>query len=124
MFSSRNFGVRHRESIQHIKDIIEVECPGQVSCADIIALAAKESVAISGGPHFQIPLGRKDSTTCSHQQADLHLPPSGFTVDGLLDLFTSKGMSVEESVAILGKLYMRLLLTKTNLSEAILKEAL
>lgn len=71
MASSRNFGIRNQETIQYIKNIIEAECPGQaVSCADIIVLAAKESVALSG-PEIQIPFGRKDSTTSSHQQADL-----------------------------------------------------
>ncbi|XWS19379.1 hypothetical protein CRYUN_Cryun31cG0010600 [Craigia yunnanensis] len=100
--SGKNFGIRKRETIQHIKDILEAECPGQVSCADIIALAAKESVAVSGGPNIQIPLGRKDSTTCSRQAADTHLPPPDITVDKLLNIFMSKGLNLEESVAIMG----------------------
>lgn len=80
-----------------------MECPGQVSCADIIALAAKESVLFTGGPHITIPLGRKDSTTATNsKQADLNLPSPGITVDQLLHIFTSKGMNLEESVAILG----------------------
>ncbi|KAJ0017850.1 hypothetical protein Pint_09836 [Pistacia integerrima] len=97
MVSSKNFGVRHREKIQHIKTILEAVCPGQVSCADIIALAAREAVSVSGGPQIQIPLGRKDSTTCNHQQANTHLPSSGITVDQLLPIFSSKGMNLKES---------------------------
>ncbi|XP_031274940.1 peroxidase 29-like [Pistacia vera] len=102
MVSSKNFGVRHREKIQRIKTTLEAVCPGQVSCADIIALAAREAVSVSGGPQIQIPLGRKDSTTCNHQQANTHLPSSGITVDQLLPIFSSKGMNLLESVAILG----------------------
>ncbi|XP_027330401.1 peroxidase 29 [Abrus precatorius] len=102
MISSRNFGVRKLEMINHIKSVLEEECPGQVSCADIIALAAKESVSFSGGPHIQIPLGRKDSRTCSSQEADAKLPSPTITVDEFISIFTSKGMNIEECVSILG----------------------
>ncbi|OMO64779.1 Plant peroxidase [Corchorus olitorius] len=102
MVAGKNFGIRKRETIEQIKYILEAECPGQVSCADIIALAAKESVALSGGPNIQIPLGRKDSTTCSRRAADTHLPSPDITVDKLLKIFMSKGLNMEESVAILG----------------------
>ncbi|KAA8515536.1 hypothetical protein F0562_018853 [Nyssa sinensis] len=102
MVSSRNFGIRDREMIGRIKSILEMECPGQVSCADIIALAAKESVSLSRGPQIQVPLGRKDSTTCSYQQANAHLPSPRISVDGLLNMFINKGMTLAESVAILG----------------------
>lgn len=100
--SGRNFGIRKLETIEYIKYILEAVCPGQVSCADIIALAAKESVSLSGGPNIQIPLGRKDSTTCSRQAADTHLPSPDITVDQLLNIFMSKGLNLEESVAIMG----------------------
>ncbi|RDY14569.1 Peroxidase 29, partial [Mucuna pruriens] len=101
MISSRNFGIRKRETISHIKSILEEECPGQVSCADIIVLAAKESVSFSGGPHIEIPFGRKDSTTCSFREADAKLPSPTTTVDEFISNLMSKGMSVEESVSIL-----------------------
>lgn len=103
MESSRNFGVKKLEVINHIKSILEITCPGQVSCADIIALAAKESVFITGGPEIKIPLGRKDSVTCSSSQlADTKLPAAGIAVDELLRISKSFGMNLEESVAILG----------------------
>lgn len=102
MVSSKNFAIRKREMIGYIKSILEYECPGKVSCADIIVLAAKESVSFSGGPHIQIPLGRKDSTTSSYQLADASLPPQGIKVHELIHIFTSKGMNLEESIAIMG----------------------
>ncbi|PON91278.1 Peroxidase [Trema orientale] len=102
MESSRNFGIRKLEMINHIKTILEINCPGHVSCADIIALAAKESVFITGGPEIKIPLGRKDSVTCSSQQADANLPAAGIGVPKLLQIFASHGMTHKESIAILG----------------------
>nr|AFK33535.1 unknown [Lotus japonicus] len=101
MASSRNFGIRMREAISNIKSTLEEECPGQVSCADIIVPVAKESVSYTGGPQIQIPLGRKDTkTTPSFKEADAKLPPPSIPVDEFISLF--KGMSIEESVSILG----------------------
>ncbi|KAK8353849.1 hypothetical protein E1A91_A05G185100v1 [Gossypium mustelinum] len=102
MASGMNLGIRRLETIHSIKEKLEAKCPGQVSCADIVALAAKVSVAPSGGPDIQIPLGRKDSTTSSRQAADVKIPPSNVTVDTLLDIFKSKSLNLEESVAIMG----------------------
>lgn len=100
--SNKNFGIKHRESIEKIKLIVEALCPGQVSCADILALAAREAVAYAGGPHILIPLGRKDSTTSSNLRADASLPSASVGVDGALGVFMAMGMNVEETVAILG----------------------
>lgn len=102
MASSKNFGIRNRESISEIKSVVEQVCPGQVSCADILALAARDSVAYSGGPYMAIPLGRKDSTTSSIRRADEELPSAALGSDGALRLFADKGMTIEESVAIMG----------------------
>ncbi|GAB2298911.1 hypothetical protein Dimus_032988 [Dionaea muscipula] len=102
MASRRNFGIRKREQIGEIKSTLEVLCPGQVSCADIIALAAREAVAFAGGPRIQIPLGRKDSNTSSRLLADALLPSPRTRIDQFLHIFTTKAMKLEESVAILG----------------------
>ncbi|KAL9236963.1 hypothetical protein vseg_011567 [Gypsophila vaccaria] len=100
--ASRNFGIRKLEAISKIKSNLEATCPGQVSCADIIALAATNSIALSGGPLIQIPLGRKDSTNSSSLQADALLPSASINVDQLFGIFLAKGMNLEEIVAILG----------------------
>lgn len=102
MHSSKNFGIRKLEEIDRIKTILEAECPRQVSCADIIAITAREAVALSCGPFIKIPLGRKDSTISSSLQADAHLPSPGINVDQLLHIFMAKGMNLQETVAILG----------------------
>lgn len=85
------------------KTMVEAACPKQVSCADILVLAAREAVAISGGPQIKIPLGRRDSSVPqSYELADALIPPSTAGVDNMLHIFTSKGMTTKESVAIMG----------------------
>ncbi|KAL8110888.1 hypothetical protein AgCh_026590 [Apium graveolens] len=44
-----------------IKSTLERECPQTVSCADIMALAARDSTVLTGGPSWEVSLGRKDS---------------------------------------------------------------
>ncbi|CAA7015614.1 unnamed protein product [Microthlaspi erraticum] len=101
--SAKNFGIRKRELIGEIKTSLETECPKQVSCSDIIILAARDAVALTGGPLIAVPLGRKDSlSTPSKHVADSELPPSTADVDSILSLFAGKAMTVEESVAIMG----------------------
>ncbi|KNA25461.1 hypothetical protein SOVF_005760 [Spinacia oleracea] len=101
--AKKNFGIRKRELINQIKSRLEIECPGQVSCADIIVLAARESVAISGGPRIKVPLGRRDSLSASSSEvADASLPSSDIGVDDTLSLFAKLGMTTQETVAIMG----------------------
>ncbi|PQQ20391.1 hypothetical protein Pyn_32672 [Prunus yedoensis var. nudiflora] len=103
MAAGKNFGIRKRESINILKAMVELECPQQVSCSDILVLAAREAVAASGGPQIKVPLGRRDSSVPpNYKLADSLLPSATIGVDGMLQLFAKKGMTVEESVAIMG----------------------
>lgn len=103
MAAGKNFGIRKRESINILKSMVDLECPQQVSCADILVLAGREAVVMSGGPQIIVPLGRRDSPVApSYKLADSLLPSAAIGVDGMLQLFAKKGMTVEESVAIMG----------------------
>ncbi|KAH9325669.1 hypothetical protein KI387_005847, partial [Taxus chinensis] len=102
LVSEGNFGIRKLEVIDRLKSAVESACPGTVSCADIIALAARDAIRISGGPTIPIPLGRRDSLTASNALADRFLPSASISVDAMLRLFADKGMTVEEAVAMLG----------------------
>ncbi|KQK16275.1 peroxidase A2 [Brachypodium distachyon] len=56
--SARGFPV-----VDAAKAALEDACPGVVSCADILALAAEISVQLSGGPGWSVLLGRLDGKT-------------------------------------------------------------
>ncbi|KAH9618539.1 hypothetical protein KSS87_016675 [Heliosperma pusillum] len=101
--ANKNFGIRKRESINMVKTSVESVCPKQVSCADLIVLAAREAVAVSGGPRIRVPLGRRDSTTTlGSEAADASLPSADIGVHEALRLFAKLGMNTEEAVAIMG----------------------
>ncbi|GKB54550.1 SPX domain-containing protein 1-like protein [Tanacetum coccineum] len=55
-----NLGLRGFEVIDDAKTQLEALCPGVVLCADILALAARESVDLSDGPNWAVPTGRYD----------------------------------------------------------------
>ncbi|CAN0913233.1 Peroxidase 11 [Linum grandiflorum] len=90
------------EIIDSIKNKVESDCPGVVSCADILALAARDATVLVGGPDWEMYLGRKDSRTASYELADSNLP---LPTDGLLSIiskFIYQGLSVTDMVALSG----------------------
>ncbi|MCE5167006.1 hypothetical protein HAX54_033205, partial [Datura stramonium] len=60
--------------IEDAKRELEKTCPGIVSCADILAVAARDASTLVGGPSWTVKLGRRDSTTASHTLAETDLP--------------------------------------------------
>ncbi|KAG4204453.1 hypothetical protein ERO13_A04G045332v2 [Gossypium hirsutum] len=62
------------EVIDTIKTNVEAACRATVSCADILALAARDGVALLGGPTWQVPLGRRDARTASQSAANNQIP--------------------------------------------------
>ncbi|KAF6999388.1 hypothetical protein CFC21_015424 [Triticum aestivum] len=88
--------------IDNIKAQVEAVCTQTVSCADILAVAARDSVVTLGGPSWTVPLGRRDSTTASLSLANSDLPPPSFDVANLTANFAAKGLSVTDMVALSG----------------------
>ncbi|KAI4971488.1 hypothetical protein ZWY2020_002402 [Hordeum vulgare] len=79
--SIRGFGV-----IDAIKASVEAACPGVVSCADILAITARDGTFLLGGPTWRVPLGRRDSTKASKDLADMNLPPPTANLSTLIGL--------------------------------------
>nr|KYP34459.1 Cationic peroxidase 1 [Cajanus cajan] len=93
--------LRGFDVIDSIKSQVESLCPGVVSCADILAVAARDSVVALGGSSWTVQLGRRDSTTASFSSAsDLPTPLSNLTQ--LIDTFSKKNFTTEEMVALSG----------------------
>ncbi|CAN1240705.1 Peroxidase 4 [Linum grandiflorum] len=68
--SARGFDV-----IDDIKSAVEKACPGIVSCADVLAISARDSTVLLGGPTWNVKLGRRDSRTASQSAANNGIPP-------------------------------------------------
>ncbi|XP_010685962.1 cationic peroxidase 1 [Beta vulgaris subsp. vulgaris] len=88
--------------VDSIKSQVESVCPGVVSCADILAVAARESVVSLRGPTWQVQLGRRDSTTASLSTANSDIPSPSMDLRGLLSSFSDKGLTAKEMVALAG----------------------
>ncbi|KAJ1402464.1 Secretory peroxidase [Sesbania bispinosa] len=94
--------LRGFDVIDTIKSKLESSCPGVVSCADILTVAARDSVVALGGPSWTVPLGRRDSTTASLSSANSDLPGPGSDLSNLISAFSNKGFSTKEMVALSG----------------------
>ncbi|KAL3840183.1 hypothetical protein ACJIZ3_024774 [Penstemon smallii] len=87
--------------IDNAKKEVEKMCPGVVSCADILALAAKDAVALSGGPSWDVPKGRKDGKI-SKANDTRQLPFPTFNISQLHQSFSQRGLSIDDLVALSG----------------------
>ncbi|KAG2613925.1 peroxidase 45-like [Panicum virgatum] len=76
------------------------QCQYKVSCADIMALAARESIVQSGGPNYEVELGRYDGRVST--KASVVLPHANFTLDQLNAFFSGLGFSQSEMIALSG----------------------
>ncbi|KAF7830379.1 peroxidase 46 [Senna tora] len=88
--------------IDSAKRLAEIFCPQTVSCADIIALAARDAVEIAGGPVIQIPTGRRDGMVSAASNVRPNIVDTSFTIDEMLKLFNSKGLSLDDLVILSG----------------------
>ncbi|KAG9449837.1 hypothetical protein H6P81_009802 [Aristolochia fimbriata] len=84
------------------KAAIELACPGVVSCADILALATRDLVKMVGGPFYHVYLGRKDGLVSKAEHAERDLPKVTTPLAEMISMFTQKGFTVQELVALSG----------------------
>ncbi|XP_021723173.1 cationic peroxidase 1-like [Chenopodium quinoa] len=90
------------EVIDRIKARLEKACPGIVSCADILAAAAKDSIVTLGGPTWPLPLGRRDSTEPHKALTDTLGALFNANLQALIMAFKQQGYTTEEFVALTG----------------------
>ncbi|XP_021291031.1 peroxidase 40 [Herrania umbratica] len=94
--------LRGFEVIDAIKAELESVCPGTVSCADILATVARDSVVLAGGPSWEVEMGRKDSLVASKAAAINNIPGPNSTVPTLVAKFQNVGLSFNDMVALSG----------------------
>uniref|UniRef100_A0A0E0DZN6 peroxidase n=1 Tax=Oryza meridionalis TaxID=40149 RepID=A0A0E0DZN6_9ORYZ len=90
------------DALARAKAALEVECPGVVSCADLLAVAARDLVTMTGGPYYPLRLGRKDGLSSSPSAPDAEIPHANLTVPRLVAVFAAKGFTVQDLVALSG----------------------
>ncbi|XP_062184883.1 peroxidase 2-like [Phragmites australis] len=94
--------LRGFEVVDDIKAQLEDACKQTVSCADILAVAARDSVVALGGPTWDVELGRRDSTTASLDDANNDLPAPTFNLSDLIKAFSKKGLNANDMIALSG----------------------
>ncbi|XP_023765343.1 peroxidase 16 [Lactuca sativa] len=77
-------------------------CRNKVSCADILALATRDVVALTGGPSYKVELGRRDGRISTKKSVQHKLPHPEFTLDQLNTMFASHGLSQTDMIALSG----------------------
>ncbi|XP_022977062.1 peroxidase 46 [Cucurbita maxima] len=90
------------EVIDSAKRNLEFFCPQTVSCADIVVLAARDAVEFTGGPFVQVPTGRRDGKISAASNVRPNIVDTSFSVDQMMTLFSSKGLSVDDLVVLSG----------------------
>ncbi|XP_050378939.1 peroxidase 65-like [Argentina anserina] len=115
LIASNHFNVAERDAeinhslsgdafdlVTRAKTALELTCPGIVSCADILAEAARDLVIMAGGPYYKVRLGRKDGLVSKASMVEGNLARANQTLDSIINLFAAKGFTVEEMVALTG----------------------
>ncbi|CAL5208949.1 unnamed protein product [Lathyrus oleraceus] len=89
--------------IDEIKDAIEAKCPKTVSCADILALAARDAVSAQfNKPMWEVLTGRRDGTVSKSSEALANIPGPNFNFTQLIQNFASKGLTLHDLVVLSG----------------------
>ncbi|KAI3408258.1 uncharacterized protein J3R85_020396 [Psidium guajava] len=98
-----NKSARGFEVIDQIKAEVDRVCGRPVvSCADILAVAARDSVVALGGPSWKVRLGRRDSTTASRTMANNDIPKPSMDLPALINNFKRQGLKVKDLVVLSG----------------------
>ncbi|GMG98672.1 hypothetical protein Nepgr_000512 [Nepenthes gracilis] len=97
-----NLTLRGFDFIDRVKSLLEAKCPGVVSCADIIALVARDAVVVTGGPSWSVPTGRRDGIVSKASEALTNIPPPTSNFSTLQTLFGNKGLDLKDLVLLSG----------------------
>ncbi|KAL8171936.1 hypothetical protein V2J09_023740 [Rumex salicifolius] len=92
-------GLRGFDVLEAAKAQLESVCPGVVSCSDIVALAARDAVAMSSGPQYEVLTGRRDGLV-SNKSLAAEMPDVDEPIDLLKAKFARKGLTAKDLVLL------------------------
>uniref|UniRef100_A0A7C9AE92 Peroxidase n=1 Tax=Opuntia streptacantha TaxID=393608 RepID=A0A7C9AE92_OPUST len=93
--------IRGMEVIDRAKARLEAACRGIVSCADILAYAARDAVLLTGGFYWEVAAGRRDGRV-SRASETVDIPSPTFSLAQITQAFANKGLTQAEMVTLLG----------------------
>ncbi|XP_047338014.1 peroxidase 27-like [Impatiens glandulifera] len=88
--------------IDAVKTAVENKCPNVVSCSDILALVARDSVLLIKGPYWEVPLGRRDGSISIKDEAANDLPSPFANITSLKNTFGSLGLNSKDLAVLSG----------------------
>lgn len=97
-----NLTLRGFDFIDRVKSLVENVCPGVVSCADVLALTARDAVGVIGGPFWRVPTGRRDGVISNQSEANSQIPAPTFNFTQLQTSFANKGLNLTDLVLLSG----------------------
>ncbi|KAL7594823.1 hypothetical protein Lser_V15G28778 [Lactuca serriola] len=96
-----NLSVRGYDVIDAVKTAVERACPDVVSCADIIVMATRDAVSLSGGGRYNVQTGRRDGRVSLAKDAQI-LPSPSSSVSSAIQAFATKGLTATDMIYLLG----------------------
>ncbi|XVF15450.1 hypothetical protein REPUB_Repub09cG0154500 [Reevesia pubescens] len=75
-------------------------CRNKVSCADILTMATRDVIALSGGPSYAVELGRLDGLSSTAASVNGKLPQPFFNLNQLNSLFAANGLTQTDMIAL------------------------
>ncbi|XP_038875951.1 peroxidase 24-like [Benincasa hispida] len=92
------------DAIDQIKSEVEKVCSGIVSCADILALAARDAVSFpfKNRPLWPVLTGRRDGTVSRSSEVTGNIPSPFSDFATLKQIFEKKGLTVSDLVILSG----------------------
>ncbi|XP_039167855.1 peroxidase 27-like [Eucalyptus grandis] len=97
-----NFSLRGYQVIDRVKTALEKACPGIVSCADVLAIVARDVIVTTRGLSYDVETGRRDGNVSSLNEALNNLVPPNANITTLKADFAMRGLSVKDLVVLSG----------------------
>ncbi|KAL1205928.1 Peroxidase 56 [Cardamine amara subsp. amara] len=97
-----NLTLRGFDIIDNVKAALEKECPGIVSCSDVLALVSRDAMVALNGPSWEVETGRRDGVVTNINEARANLPSPFDNITSLITQFQAKGLDKKDLVVLSG----------------------